>query len=75
MILPRPRGCWSRRGIPMAWTSEWLVPFPPYYDYGERILTDLRTVGIRQLQTLEGPLYSAPRRPGWQKLRATAPSC
>jgi peptide/nickel transport system substrate-binding protein len=45
-------------GYPNGLDIEWLVPFPPYYDYGERILTDLRAVGIRaQLQTLEGPVF------------------
>jgi peptide/nickel transport system substrate-binding protein len=45
-------------GYPNGLDLEWLVPFPPYYDYGERILTDLRAVGIRaKLQTLEGPIF------------------
>jgi peptide/nickel transport system substrate-binding protein len=45
-------------GHPNGLDIEWLVPFPPYYDYGERILTDLRAIGIRaKLQTLEGPVF------------------
>jgi peptide/nickel transport system substrate-binding protein len=45
-------------GYPAGLDIEWLVAFPPYYDYGERILTDLRAVGIRgKLQTLEGPVF------------------
>ncbi|MBI3328168.1 MAG: ABC transporter substrate-binding protein [Nitrospinae bacterium] len=37
---------------------EWLVPFPPYFDMGERLLTDLGSVGIRgKLQILEGPVF------------------
>jgi peptide/nickel transport system substrate-binding protein len=45
-------------GYPNGLDIDWLVPFPPYYDYGERILTDLRAVGIRaKLQTLEGPVF------------------
>ena len=36
------------------------VPFVPYFDMGERILTDLRAVGIRgKLQSLEGPAFRA----------------
>jgi len=36
------------------------VPFPPYFDMGERIITDLRAIGIRsKMQTLEGPVYRA----------------
>jgi len=39
---------------------EWFVPFVPYFDMGERILTDLRAVGIRgKLQSLEGPAFRA----------------
>ena len=35
-----------------------VVPFTPYFDFGERILADLGAVGIRgKLQTLEGPGY------------------
>jgi peptide/nickel transport system substrate-binding protein len=45
-------------GYPNGLELDWLVPFPPYYDYGERVLTDLRAVGIRaRLQTLEGPVF------------------
>jgi peptide/nickel transport system substrate-binding protein len=45
-------------GYPNGLDVDWLVPFPPYYDYGERVLTDLRAVGIRaKLQTLEGPVF------------------
>jgi peptide/nickel transport system substrate-binding protein len=45
-------------GYPNGLDIEWLVPFPPYYDYGERVLTDLRAMGIRaKLQTLEGPVF------------------
>ena len=48
----------AEAGYPNGLDLEWLVPFPPYYDYGERILTDLRAVGIRaRLQTLEGPVF------------------
>jgi peptide/nickel transport system substrate-binding protein len=45
-------------GYPNGLELDWLVPFPPYYDYGERVLTDLRAIGIRaKLQTLEGPVF------------------
>jgi peptide/nickel transport system substrate-binding protein len=45
-------------GYPNGLDLDWLVPFPPYYDYGERILTDLRAIGMRaNLQTLEGPVF------------------
>jgi peptide/nickel transport system substrate-binding protein len=39
---------------------EWYVPFVPYLDMGERVLTDLRAVGIRgRLQAVEGPAFRA----------------
>jgi peptide/nickel transport system substrate-binding protein len=39
---------------------EWFVPFVPYLDMGERIVTDLRGVGIRgKLQAVEGPAFRA----------------
>jgi peptide/nickel transport system substrate-binding protein len=35
---------------------DWYVAYPPYFDMGERIVTDLGVVGIRgKLQVLEGP--------------------
>ncbi len=48
----------AEAGHPNGLEIDWLVAFPPYYDYGERILTDLRAVGIRaKLETLEGPVF------------------
>jgi peptide/nickel transport system substrate-binding protein len=39
---------------------DWYVPFVPYFDMGERILTDLGAVGIRgKLQVMEGPAFRA----------------
>jgi peptide/nickel transport system substrate-binding protein len=41
-------------------TLDWYVPFVPYFDMGERILTDLGAVGIRgKLQVMEGPAFRA----------------
>jgi len=35
---------------------DWFVPYVPYFDMGERILTDLGAIGIRgKLQVMEGP--------------------
>ena len=34
------------------------TPFPPYFDMAERIITDLRAIGIRgKVQSLEGPAF------------------
>jgi peptide/nickel transport system substrate-binding protein len=44
----------AQAGFPNGFDLEWYVPFPPYFDMGERILTDLRAIGIRgKMQTLE----------------------
>jgi peptide/nickel transport system substrate-binding protein len=41
-------------------TLDWYVPFVPYFDMGERILTDLGVIGIRgKLQVMEGPAFRA----------------
>ena len=49
----------SQAGVPEGFEVEYL-PFPPYFDMGERILTDLRAIGIRgKLQSLEGPAFRA----------------
>jgi peptide/nickel transport system substrate-binding protein len=50
----------AEAGFPAGFDFEWYVPFVPYFDMGERILTDLRAVGIRgKLQVLEGPAFRA----------------
>ena len=50
----------GQAGFPTGFEFEWFVPFVPYFDMGERILTDLRAVGIRgKLQSLEGPAFRA----------------
>ncbi|HEU5304070.1 MAG TPA: ABC transporter substrate-binding protein, partial [Gemmatimonadales bacterium] len=41
---------------PSGFDFEWFVPFVPYLDMGERIVTDLRAVGIRgKIMAVEGP--------------------
>jgi peptide/nickel transport system substrate-binding protein len=48
----------AQAGFPNGFEFEWFVPFVPYFDMGERILTDLRAIGIRgKLQSLEGPVF------------------
>jgi peptide/nickel transport system substrate-binding protein len=50
----------TQAGFPDGFEFEWYVPFVPYFDMGERILTDLRAAGIRgKLQSLEGPAFRA----------------
>lgn len=48
----------AQEGVPKGFTFDWYVPWVPYFDMGERILTDLSAIGIRgKLQALEGPVY------------------
>ena len=48
----------AQAGFPNGFDFDWYVPFVPYFEMGERVLTDLRAVGIRgKLQTLEGPAF------------------
>ncbi len=43
---------------PNGFEFDWYVPFVPYFDMAERIVTDLRAVGIRgKVQSLEGPAF------------------
>jgi peptide/nickel transport system substrate-binding protein len=46
--------------FPNGFDFEWYVPFVPYLDMGERVVTDLRAIGIRgKLQAVEGPAFRA----------------
>jgi peptide/nickel transport system substrate-binding protein len=50
----------AEAGYPQGFDFDWYVPFVPYFDMGQRILADLRAVGIRgKLQVLEGPAFRA----------------
>jgi peptide/nickel transport system substrate-binding protein len=50
----------AEAGFPNGFDFDWYVPFVPYFDMGERVLVDLRAVGIRgKLEVLEGPAFRA----------------
>lgn len=50
----------AEAGYPNGFDFDWYVPFVPYFDMGERVLVDLRAVGIRgKLEVLEGPGFRA----------------
>ena len=50
----------AEAGFPNGFDYEWYVPVPPYLDMAERIITDLRAVGVRgKLEVLEGPAFRA----------------
>jgi peptide/nickel transport system substrate-binding protein len=58
--VEKARQVLAQTRYPGGFEFEWFVPFVPYFDMGERILTDLRAVGIRgKLQSLEGPAFRA----------------
>src|SRR6266849_6426896 len=47
-------------GYPNGLDLDWFVAFPPYFDYAERVVTDLGAAGIRaKIQVLEGPAFRA----------------
>jgi peptide/nickel transport system substrate-binding protein len=55
----------SEAGFPNGFDFDWYVPFPPYFDLGQRVLADLGAVGIRgKLEVLEGPAYQAKNAQG-----------
>jgi peptide/nickel transport system substrate-binding protein len=57
--LEKAKQLMKEAGVPDGFEADYL-PFPPYFDMGERILTDLRAIGIRgKLQSLEGPAFRA----------------
>ncbi|HSF04621.1 MAG TPA: ABC transporter substrate-binding protein [Methylomirabilota bacterium] len=50
----------AEAGYPNGFDFDWYVPFVPYFDMAERVLTDLRAVGIRsKVQMLDAPAYMA----------------
>jgi peptide/nickel transport system substrate-binding protein len=48
----------AQAGFPNGFDTDWYVPFVPYFDMAERVVTDLRAAGIRsKVQTLDAPVY------------------
>ncbi|MGH2360167.1 MAG: ABC transporter substrate-binding protein, partial [bacterium] len=63
--LAKAKQALAQTKFPNGFEFEWFVPFVPYFDMGERILTDLRAIGIRgKLQSLEGPAFRAKMNQG-----------
>ena len=47
-------------GFPNGFDFDWYIPFAPYFDMAERVLTDLRAVGLRsKMQMIDAPAYMA----------------
>ena len=50
----------AEAGYPNGFDFDWYVPFAPYFDIAERVLNDLRAVGMRsKMQMLDAPAYMA----------------
>jgi peptide/nickel transport system substrate-binding protein len=50
----------AEAGYPNGFDFDWYVPFVPYFDMAERVLTDLRAIGLRsKVQMLDAPAYMA----------------
>jgi ABC-type transport system substrate-binding protein len=55
----------AEAGHPNGFEYDWLTPAPPYFSRGERVLSQLRAIGIRgKLQTLERGVYNKRRQSG-----------
>jgi peptide/nickel transport system substrate-binding protein len=58
--LEKAKQLLAQAGFPGGFTFDWYVPWVPYFEMGERVVTDLNAVGIRgKIQVLEGPAYQA----------------
>lgn len=58
--LAKAKELLAQAGFPNGFEFDWYVPFVPYFDMAERILTDLRAVGLRsKMQMLDAPAYMA----------------
>jgi peptide/nickel transport system substrate-binding protein len=59
----------AQAGFPNGFDFDWYVPFAPYFDMAERVLNDLRAVGLRsKMQMIDAPAYmaaSSKGRKGW----------
>ena len=61
----KARALLADAGHPNGLQLDALIPFTPYLDMGERLLSDLAAVGIRgSLQTYDGPQYRGKRSRG-----------
>jgi ABC-type transport system substrate-binding protein len=56
--LPRAKQLMSEAGFPNGFEVDWLTPAPAYYSRGERIIAQLRDIGIRtKLQVMERGIF------------------
>src|SRR5919108_2387512 len=56
--LPKAKQLMSEAGYPNGFNVDWLTPAPAYYSRGERIIAQLRDIGIRaKLQVMERGVF------------------
>jgi peptide/nickel transport system substrate-binding protein len=56
--LPRAKRLMAEAGYPNGFEVDWLTPAPAYYSRGERIIAQLRDIGIRaKLQVMERGVF------------------
>ena len=56
--LDKARQLMKEAGYPNGFKVDWLTPLPPYYSRGERVVSQLRAIGIRaKLQVMERGVF------------------
>jgi peptide/nickel transport system substrate-binding protein len=56
--LAKAKQLMAEAGFPNGFAVDWLTPVPNYYSLGERIVSQLQTIGIRaKLQTIERGVF------------------
>lgn len=63
--VAKAKSLMAEAGFPNGFKVDWLTPAPPYYSRGERVLSQLQSIGIRgRLQVLERAVYTKRRQGG-----------
>ena len=66
--LDKAKKLMAEAGHPNGFTVDWLTPAPPYYSRGERIISQLKAIGIQaKLQVLERGVYNKKRSGGMKE--------
>src|SRR5215510_2455491 len=56
--VERAKQLMREAGFPNGFDVDWVTPVPPFYSRGERVIAQLREIGIRaRLQTMERGIY------------------
>ncbi len=66
--LDKAKKLMAEAGHPNGFTVDWLTPAPPYYSRGERLVSQLKAIGIQaKLQVLERGVYNKKRSGGMKE--------